>query len=75
MGDKLTIIMHIDKDKFDKFVEMFKVEEYTVNTRKWEVTINMTHLFDDAVKQYNDEMKNDTPTDESSTGSSTGSPF
>ena len=75
MGDKLTIIMHIDKDKFDKFVEMFKVEEYTVNTRKWEVTINMTHLFDDAVKQYNDEMKNDTPTDTSSTGSSTGSPF
>ena len=75
MGDKLTIIMHIDKDKFDKFVEMFKVEEYTVNTRKWEVTINMTHLFDDAVKQYNDEMKNDMPTDASSTGTSTGSPF
>ena len=61
MGDKLTIVMHIDKDKFDKFVEMFKVEEYTVNTRKWEVTINMTHLFDDAVKQYNDEMKDDKP--------------
>ena len=63
MGDKLTIIMHIDKNKFDKFVEMFKVEEYTVNTRKWEVTINMTHLFDDAVKQYNDEMKDDKPAD------------
>lgn len=63
MGDKLTIIMHIDKNKFDKFVEMFKVEEYTVNTRKWEVTINMTHLFDDAVKQYNDEMKDDAPAD------------
>lgn len=63
MGDKLTIIMHIDKNKFDKFVEMFKVEEYTVNTRKWEVTINMTHLFDDAVKQYNEEMKDDAPAD------------
>lgn len=63
MGDKLTIIMHIDKNKFDKFVEMFKVEEYTVNTRKLEVTINMTHLFDDAVKQYNDEMKDDAPAD------------
>lgn len=61
MGDKLTIVMYIDKDKFDKFVEMFKVEEYTVNTRKLEVTINMTHLFDDAVKQYNDEMKDDKP--------------
>ena len=63
MGDKLTIIMHIDKNKFDKFVEMFKVEEYTVNTRKLEVTINMTHLFDDAVKQYNEEMKDDPPAD------------
>ena len=63
MGDMLTIIMHIDKNKFDKFVEMFKVEEYTVNTRKCEVTINMTHLFDDAVKQYNDEMKDDQPAD------------
>lgn len=72
MGDKLTIIMHIDKNKFDKFVEMFKVEEYTVNTRKWEVTINMTHLFDDAVKQYNDEMKGDQPAD---TPAPANSPF
>lgn len=63
MGDKLTIVMHIDKNKFDKFVEMFKVEEYTVNTRKCEVTINMTHLFDDAVKQYNEEMKDDQSAD------------
>ena len=63
MGDKLTIIMHIDKNKFDKFVEMFKVEEYTVNTRKMEVTINMTNLFDTAVKQYNDEMQSDKPAD------------
>lgn len=63
MGDKLTIVMHIDKNKFDKFVEMFKVEEYTVNTRKCEVTINMTHLFDDAVKQYNEEMKDGAPAD------------
>ena len=70
MGDKLTIIMHIDKNKFDKFVEMFKVEEYTVNTRKLEVTINMTHLFDDAVKQYNDEMKGDQPADASAPANS-----
>ena len=57
MGDQIKIIMYLDKDKFDAFVEKFNVEEYTVNTKKCEVTIAMAHLFDAAAKQYDKEMQ------------------
>lgn len=63
--ETLKVVITIKKEDLPKFIDKFQVEEYTVNTKRQEVTIDMTTLFDAAMKQYTEEVKGDKPTDTS----------
>lgn len=56
MDETMKVIIMIRKKDLQKFVDKFQVEEYTVNNRKQEVTINMTEIFAAAEQQYSEKQ-------------------